>query len=365
MRRTVLYDEHVSLGARMAPFGGFDMPIQYTGILVEHQAVRADAGVFDICHMGEFRIAGPGSVADLEHLLSCDVSTLPVGRCRYGFLCAEDGGLLDDQIVYRLGPEEFMMVVNAGTQTRDFAWVCDHLSSGVEAVNLSAETAKLDLQGPRSVQVLNQLLDEPIDSLRYFGFCRATFEHEQMLVSRTGYTGEIGFELYCPVSAAVRLWRACLSFGAVPVGLGARDTLRLEMGYPLYGHELSEEHNAAASGMDWAVSKTKEFIGAGAIRAASASAEQLVGLVFEGRRSARAGQTVLDAADESAGRVTSGSFAPSLKTAIAMAYVRCDLSAPGQELEIETGRRRLRAKVMKTPFYKSGTARKPFTDFAT
>ncbi len=363
MRRTILHDEHVALGARMAPFGGFEMPIQYAGILAEHRAVRTAAAVFDVCHMGEFRIQGERALADLEALLSCDVTSLDPGRCRYGFICAEDGGVLDDQIVYRLGVDEFMMVVNAGTQDRDFAWVCEHLSPGARALNVSAETAKLDLQGPGSVRILNRLLDEPMAGLKYFHFARARFKGKPILVSRTGYTGEIGFELYCSVDLAVRLWRACLARGAVPAGLGARDTLRLEMGYPLYGHELGEERNAAESGMNWALSESKTFIGAAAVRAPDAAKERLVGLVLDGRRSARAGQAVLDATGASVGRVTSGSFAPTLKVAVAMAYVRKDLAGPGQILDIDTGRHRLTARVTETPFHRQGTVRRPFHDF--
>ncbi|NOY82229.1 MAG: glycine cleavage system aminomethyltransferase GcvT [Kiritimatiellaeota bacterium] len=363
MRRTVLHDEHIALGARMAPFGGFEMPIQYTGILAEHHAVRSAAAVFDVCHMGEFRIQGETALADLENLLSCDVASLEPGRCRYGFLCTEDGGVLDDQIVYRLGTDEFMMVVNAGTQDRDFAWICEHLSPASRALNVSAETAKLDLQGPSSVRILNRLLDEPIEALRYFHFRQAMFEREPILVSRTGYTGEIGFELYCSADLAPRLWRACLESDAAPAGLGARDTLRLEMGYPLHGHELSRERNAAEAGMDWALSRSKTFIGATAVRTPDAVKERLVGLVLEGRRSARSGQVVIDATGVPVGRVTSGSFAPSLKVAVAMAYVRTDLTGPGQVLGIDAGRHRLTARVTETPFYRLGSARRPFREF--
>lgn len=364
MKKTVLHAEHLRLHARMVPFEQFDMPVQYSGILDEHRATRTGCTVFDTCHMGEFQVRGSTAVSQLENLLSCDVASLPGGRCRYGLMCRPDGGVLDDLILYRLGADEFMLTVNAGPRQRDAAWIAGHLAATTSFADVSDETAKIDLQGPTSLQTARGLFDAPLPPLPYYGFCTMSCAGHELLVSRTGYTGEIGLEIYCPNELAVCIWRRCLELGAVPAGLGARDTLRLEMGYPLYGHELSAERNAGYCYLTRAISRQKDFIGRTAICASEQRPWHLVGLLLAGRRSARANDSVHDAAGTAVGTVTSASFSPSLQRGIALAYVTARASDVGTRLQIQARRQQLPATVVKPPFYGDGTARSPYTEFA-
>jgi aminomethyltransferase len=363
MKKTILHDAHVALGAKMAPFGGFLMPIQYEGIIAEHTATRTAATVFDTCHMGQFRISGPRACEDLERLVSAPVSAMEVGQCRYGYLCNEQGGVLDDEITYRLAPAEFMMVVNAGTQDADRAWITSHLSPGTAVETLSPDTAKIDLQGPTSAGIMRQIAELPLDGMKYYRFAQNRIAGERVLVSRTGYTGEVGFEIYPPQAMARSVWDRCLSLGAKPAGLGARDTLRLEMGFPLYGHELSAERSAAEAGFERAIAPDKDFIGAAAVRDPARAPQRLVGLVLDGRRAARAHDTVADSTGKRAGEVTSGSFSPSLGVSIAMAYVDKGCAAPGTTLAVRTERAELPAVVVHTPFYARATGRRPLREF--
>ena len=357
--KTPLYDHHVALGARMAPFGDWDMPIQYSGIIEEHLHTRRAAGLFDICHMGEFNVKGPGASADLDKLITANLASLKVGQCRYGFMLNEQGGVLDDLITYRLAESEFMLVVNSGTTESDGEWIRSHLSADTEFEDMSARTAKLDLQGPMARDILQPLTPADLSGLKYFRFLKTTVNGHDTLVSRTGYTGELGYELYVAVDNAAELWDVLLSYSLVkPVGLGARDTLRLEAGLPLYGHELSEERTPAGSLFRFVLHMGKEFIGKERVAAEleQGPLEKLVGLKLEGRQSARPGQNVTRDGDV-VGEITSGSFAPSLQHAIAFAYVAPARSEIGTELLVETGRKTLPATVCEAPFYKEGTAR--------
>ncbi len=249
MKRTILYERHLALGAKMAPFGGYEMPIQYSGIIAEHAATRTAATIFDTCHMGEFRITGGGAVEDLEKVLSCEVASIRAGQCRYGFITNEAGGVVDDQILYRMGECDFFMVVNASTEENDFRRLQHAVSSATTIENLSAETGKLDLQGPASARMLHGLMELPIDDMNYYRWAKNRYRGHEVLVSRTGYTGELGFEMYASNDLTVTLWDDCLAAGAAPAGLGARDTLRLEMGFPLYGHELDEAEQPGGIGL--------------------------------------------------------------------------------------------------------------------
>ena len=361
LTNTVLAERHAGLGARMGPFGGYWMPIQYEGILKEHAAARESIALFDTCHMGEIHVTGDTAEEDLERLVSCAVGSLPAGRCRYGLLCNESGGVLDDLLVYRFGAADFMLVVNAGTRQRDLDWVVSQCSTETVVEDRSFETAKIDVQGPGSPRLLESLMDWSLAELRYFGFMRNRFRGHDVLLSRTGYTGEIGFELYCEAGLGPEFWDACIEGGATPAGLGARDTLRLEMGMPLYGHELDSDINAADSGMTWAIAD-KEFIGSAVIRAAAGD-RRLAGLLLDGRRAARHGDAVVDCGGREIGRVTSGSFAPSLGQAIAMAYVDAAFQAAGTAVRIRTARSELEGTVCARPFYRGGTARKQMREF--
>lgn len=351
---TPLHDWHLAHGAKMAPFAGWDMPIQYQGIIAEHLHTRQQAGLFDICHMGEFLLAGPGAAEALARCVSHNLATLKEGRCRYGFLLNSQGGIIDDCIIYHLEPDSFMIVVNGARTAIDFATLQERLPDSLQFQDVSAETAKLDLQGPLSLSVLEKVLGRQFHELAYFASTRGSFDGAPLLISRTGYTGELGFELYLPTHKALPLWEALLADSRVqPVGLGARDTLRLEMGLPLYGQDLDEEHTPAEAGYEAMLTSPADYVGKGADRRCT---EVLVPLVMEGRRSARHHDLVCDLTGRQVGRVTSGSFAPSLGHAVALAYVSA-ADATAERFQIHTARAVLEARREALPFYKSGTAR--------
>ena len=356
MKKTILYDKHLALNAKMSPFGGYLMPIQYEGIIKEHNAARNNAAIFDTCHMGEFLIRGPQVIQDLEHLLSCPVANLKIGQCRYGFLCNEQGGVIDDQIVYRLGELEFFMVVNAATEGDDFQWITTHLSIDTTIVNLTESTGKIDLQGPASPRIFQKLMSEPVGDMKYYHFKHNTCMGERVLTSRTGYTGEIGFEIYCSTKQAPQIWDTCISLGAVPAGLGARDTLRLEMGFPLYGHELDQKTNAAESCFSRAIG-SKSFIGSDFVHDTSRKKRSLCGIIVEGRRAARQGDTIISPECETIGVVTSGSFSPSIQCALALGYIENRFAAKGSAVRIRTERGELSGKISDLPFYKKASGR--------
>ncbi len=359
-QRTPLYDWHLQAGAKMMPFGGYDMPLQYSGIVEEHHATRRGCTLFDTCHMGEIDITGSNSVAFLERMVSCPVATIPLHRCRYGLLCNRDGGVIDDLIIYRRGNTHFMLVVNAGTRPGDLEWLTSHLpDSGVTLTDISDTTAKIDIQGPTSATLLQQILPPDTCQLGYYHFTTCTFKGADLIVSRTGYTGERGFECYGPADAIRELWQTCITQGATPAGLGARDTLRLEAGYPLYGHELTTKRLASESGFTKSIDLSKEFLGSEALTA-TLPHDQLVGLRLAGRRTARAGDAlVLTGTDEVVGVVTSGSFGPSVEYAVALAYCSRKTVENKQELEIAGKRTRLACQLATPPFYTNGTVRAP------
>lgn len=352
--KTPLTDWHVAHGAKMAPFAGWLMPIQYEGILVEHQHTRQHAGLFDICHMGEFRIRGAGADAALAAAVSHNLATLAPGRCRYGFLLTEKGTVLDDCIVYRFGPDDFMVVVNAACAAGDFATLRARLPEGVVLTDISEQTGKIDLQGPEAVDVLETLLGRSLRDMPYFGFRSEAWQGCELLVSRTGYTGELGFELYVPAGQTQALWEALLADERVkPVGLGARDTLRLEAGLPLYGHELDENHTPAEAGMGRMLTSTAPYVGR---EGAQEVRQKLLALSIEGRRAARNGDVLLLEDGTPAGVVTSGSFAPSLGHVVAFAWADADKADAAAYL-VQASRSQLKATVTEAPFYKEGTAR--------
>jgi len=358
MQETPLFHEHSKANARMAPFAGWAMPIQYQGILAEHKQTREAASVFDICHMGEFELTGPGAEADLERLLTQRVSTIKEGQCRYGFLLNEQGGVLDDLTCYRLGPERFMLVVNAGTCASDAAWIEARLSGNTVFKDLSPSLAKLDVQGPASKAMLEKALGVTAPALGYFRCAEWDMAGVSCLLSRTGYTGEWGYELYFPAEHAVAVWRALLEGGIPPAGLGARDTLRLEVGYPLYGHEWSEDRTPVAAVGKQFMDLNKSFIGHEAVAREldTPPPDKLVGLQLVGKQAARAGDQIY-VGDRKVGVVTSGSLAPSLGVAVALAYVHREHAEPGCGVELDVRGRRLSADVVSLPFYKHGTAR--------
>lgn len=358
MKKTPLHSEHLALNARMGGFGGWDMPIQYVGILQEHEHTRTNASIFDICHMGEFELVGSTAAADLEKLLTMNIASLAMGQCRYGFLLNDDGGVIDDLTCYRLGEERYMLVVNAGTCPADAEWIRARLSPGTRFTDLSPNMAKLDVQGPQSRRALEEAFGQSLPELGYFKATEIRLMETDCILSRTGYTGEWGYEIYLPNESVVAFWQKILSHELVePGGLGARDTLRLEMGYPLYGHELSAERTPVPVSRGAFIHLAKEFIGKENVEADLADPEALlVGLQLPGKRAAREHDKIYFNEIE-VGEVTSGSLAPSLGYAVAMAFVEPDFAEEGRELEIEIRGKKHPATVVSLPFYKSGTAR--------
>ena len=354
MKKTILHEKHLMLGARMGEFGGWDMPIQYKGILAEHQQTRTESSLFDICHMGEFEISGATAEMDLERLLTCSIASLKVGQVRYGYLLNEMGGVLDDLTVYRLDDDRFWLVVNAGTAATDAAWISQHLQQTTVFNDISDQIAKLDLQGPAARTVLQEVYGCSFADLRYFRFQSL----KDGWVSRTGYTGELGYEVYVPVNEAADLWDSILAHPkCAPAGLGARDTLRLEMGYPLYGHELDASHSPVETGdgmfMDW----NKAFIGKARCEAdQSDGTQRVVGLQLVSKRAAREKDRVF-CKNEPVGYITSGSVAPSLNVAVAMARLDGSCCEVGHQVKVEIRGRFQEAQVVSLPFYQSGSAR--------
>lgn len=346
----------------MVPFAGWNMPVQYAeGILAEHKHTREAVSLFDICHMGEFRVQGSGCAAALDAALARSVADQKTGTCRYNFLLNRNGGVMDDLIVYRIAEEEFYLVVNASRCQNDFAMLAERLPVSCRLTDESRATAKLDLQGPLSAEVLIRM-GVPEETLpAYYHFTSLVLNGVPMILSRTGYTGELGYELYFAADSAVAVWRGLLEQPEVkPAGLGARDTLRLEMGYPLYGHEMNEETTPLEAGFGGMLKLTESarvFVGSDALRSRMPS-KTLIGLLLEGRRAAREGTTVLFDG-KAVGKVTSGAFAPSLDRAVAMAYVPCELAdRKDGTFQMDTGRALIPGVITDLPFYKNGTARK-------
>jgi aminomethyltransferase len=360
-KRTILFAEHQKLGARMTNFAGFEMPVQYSGIIEEHMAVRTAAGVFDLSHMGEFEVAGPHALELLERALTNSAARLKEGHAQYTLLCSPDGGTIDDLIVYRLGAERFMLCVNASNIEADREWLQGLNSHGADFRDLSEQTALVAVQGPKAIAILKRLAAFPIDEVARFGVCEGDVAGIRCVAARTGYTGENGFELFAAANDAARLFAEILATGAddriKPCGLGARDTLRLEAGLPLYGHELDRSTSPLEAGLATYVKFGRGFIGedALALQLAKGLAKHLIGLATDDARTiARQGYPVL-IGDEQVGAVTSGTFAPAMTRPIAMAYARGpERLAIGTKLEVEVRNRKVPATVIARPFYKRG-----------
>jgi aminomethyltransferase len=359
LKRTPLFHAHVEAGARMVPFGGWEMPVQYTSIIEEHRTVRSAVGLFDVSHMGEFEIEGPGALSALQWVTSNDVAALSEGQVQYSLVCYPAGGIVDDATVYRLGPDRFMVTVNAANIAKDWTWVTEHTQarSGVRWRDVSDETALIAVQGPQAEALVGSLADRDVTSLAYYRFTHGAVAGVPTLISRTGYTGEDGFELYVPAGAATTLWSALLEagrpLGVKPIGLGARDTLRLEMRYALYGNDIDETTSPLEAGLGWVVKPGKgDFIGRDEIEKVRAAGprRRLVGLEMADRAVARHGYPV-QSDGRAVGIVTSGSYGPSVDRSIALAYVESPLAAVGTDLAVEIRGQARPARVVKTPFY--------------
>lgn len=361
IKQTPLFECHIGRGAKMAPFAGWNMPINYReGILAEHKHTREQASIFDICHMGEMRVAGKGAAAALDARLARPVLGQKLGVCRYNFLLNEQGGVIDDLIVYAMAEEDFFIVVNAANIDADASALQAALPAGVTFENLSDRIAKIDLQGPKSAQVLEKL-GVPVAEMPAYYHCKTQrVADTPCILSRTGYTGELGFELYFDADRASDMWQTLLATDPVlPAGLGARDTLRLEVGYPLYGHELNASTSVLNAGfgamLKLAEMPERKFFGREALEAMKPD-KKLVGIQLESRRAGRAGCEV-SAAGKVVGTVSSGAFGPSVGTAVAMAWLDAAAAAPGTAVEIAAGSAVLPGKVCELPFYTAGTAR--------
>lgn len=364
LRRTPLHDQHVALDARLVPFAGFEMPIQYSGIIDEHMAVRTAAGLFDVSHMGEVLVRGPHAGDFVQRLVTNDVEKLYDGRALYTVMCRPDGGIIDDLLVYRLDAETYLLVVNAANVEKDFAWMVQNNPMKAVLENISDEVALIALQGPAAEQILASVTDAPLHDLKYYHFLplepRSFFGSERALLSRTGYTGEPGFEIYCDPAVAPAVWEALLEAGTPaglkPAGLGARDTLRIEAGYSLYGNDITEETNPLEAGLGWVTKLEKEsFIGREALLAVRerGPARRLVGFVGEERGIPRAGYELLSDDGGVIGTVTSGTQSPVLGRGVGLGYVANDpaYTTPESRIGFSVRGRSQPAVVKRPPFH--------------
>jgi aminomethyltransferase len=341
--RTPLFDRHVALGARMVPFAGWEMPVQYRGVIPEHKAVRADAGVFDVSHMGELEVEGPRAHEFLQSRLSNDLDRLEPGQAQYTLLTNESGGIIDDLIAYRLDSFRYLLIVNASNREHDFEWLQEREIVGSDVRDVSDDYALLAVQGPRSLERL-QLGEAPA-----FTFAEGEIEGVTCMINRTGYTGETGVELLVPADDAPELWDRVVARGAEPCGLGARDTLRLEVCYPLHGNDIGPETDAISAGLGWVCELEKKFTGVEELRRVKAAGPQrrLTAFVMEEKAIPRQGMAI-----EGGGEVTSGSHSPMLDRGIGMGYVPTELAQPDTELTIDVRGKPRRARVVKKPIYK-------------
>ncbi|MGB9416038.1 MAG: glycine cleavage system aminomethyltransferase GcvT [Acidobacteriaceae bacterium] len=365
LRKTALNATHRSLGAKMVDFGGWDMPVEYSGLIAEHMAVRTGVGVFDVSHMGDIQLRGPNSLAAVQHISMNDASKLKEGQAHYSALLYPNGTFVDDVIVHKLSDNDYLLVINAGTREKDVNWVRKNVGGmqGVHVSDYSDYYTQLAIQGPKAVDVMRKLTDSNLDGIKNYWFTWGKVcGLYNTLIARTGYTGEDGFEIYVPsdVPTSERVWNEVLEagseFGILPCGLGARNTLRLESAMALYGHEISDEINVFEAGLDrYAKLDKGDFVGREAleaVRAAAGPKRKLIGLEMTERGIARDGYAVLSPDGKKIGAVASGSPAPFLKKNIALAHLPMEFTAPGTEVAVEIRNQPVKAVVVSTPFYK-------------
>ena len=341
--RTPLHDRHVSLGARMVPFAGWEMPVQYEGVIPEHRAVRSDAGVFDVSHMGQIEVEGPHALDLLQGLLSNDLDRISPGEAQYTLLTNERGGIVDDLIAYRLDEHRYLLIVNAANRMADYAWIKEREIRGSEVTDTSDQCALLAVQGPRAIERLG------LSPARAFSWAMGEIDGIEVMVNRTGYTGEDGCELLVMADDAVALWDAVVALGIVPCGLGARDTLRLEVCYPLHGNDISPATDAISAGLGWVCAFGKDFTGAGELRRIKDAGPErrLAAFLLEEPGVPRQGMAIVEG-----GEVTSGTHSPMLDVGIGLGYVEAGLAEPDTPITIDVRGRRRRAHVVKKPIYR-------------
>ncbi len=359
LKQTALNDVHVKLGAKMVPFAGYLMPVSYEGINAEHETVRKGVGVFDVSHMGEFILKGPDALDLIQRVTSNDASKLVDGKAQYSCLPNSTGGIVDDLLVYRIDEKTYMLVVNASNIEKDWNWISKFNTKKVEMHNISDKTSLLAVQGPKAADVLQPLTEMNLRGLEYYTFTKGKFAGcENVLISATGYTGAGGFEIYCENQYALKIWNAIFeagkSFDIKPIGLGARDTLRLEMGFCLYGNDIDDATSPLEAGLGWITKFTKEFTNSAALKEQKEKgvSTKLVGFEMIDRGIPRHDYVIANAAGEEIGKVTSGTQSPSLQKAIGMGYVKTEFAKEGTEIFIPIRDKALKAKVVKIPFYK-------------
>lgn len=359
MKNTALTHVHEKLGAKMVPFAGYNMPVQYEGVNAEHETVRNGVGVFDVSHMGEFLLTGENALALIQKVTSNDASVLEIGRAQYSCLPNNDGGIVDDLIVYRIKENQYLLVVNASNIEKDWNWISSHNDLGVEMRNLSDDYSLLAIQGPKAVEAMQSLTTVDLSAIKYYHFEVGPFAGiEHVIISATGYTGSGGFEIYCKNTEVEQLWNkvfeAGAAFGIKPIGLAARDTLRLEMGFCLYGNDINDTTSPLEAGLGWITKFTKEFTNSENLKKQKEAgvSRKLVGFEMIERGIPRHDYEIVDAEGNNIGIVTSGTQAPSLGKAIGMGYVKTDLSAVDSEIYILIRDKKVKAKIVKMPFYK-------------
>lgn len=357
LKKTSLYNKHIALGAKMVPFAGYMMPVIYSSINEEHHAVRSGIGVFDVSHMGEFILKGPHAIDLLQKVTSNDAGRLLPGKVQYSCFPNETGGIVDDLLVYKIDEQTWMLVVNASNMEKDWSWLKQHDEWDVEMHNISEKTTLLAVQGPKAVEALQSLTHMDLASLEYYTFLKGKFAGvENVLVSATGYTGAGGFEIYFENQYAGHIWDAIFEsgkdFGIKPIGLAARDTLRLEMGYCLYGNDINDETSPIEAGLGWITKFSKDFINAVELKKQKEHgvSRKLVGFEMIDRGIPRHNYPVVDENSNEIGKVTSGTQSPSLQKAIGMGYISTEKSAEGSEIFIRIRDKNLKAKVVKLPF---------------
>lgn len=359
LKRTPLFPVYAEYGGKTINFGGWELPVQFSGILEEHEAVRTRAGLFDVSHMGEIEVGGPDALSNIQYWITNDASKMEVGQALYSPMCNPDGGCVDDLLVYRLGTDRYLLVVNAANTGKDYEWMKRHASGNVQVANVSEQTAQLALQGPLAEKILQKLTDFDLSGLQYFRFAQNVgVAGVKCLVSRTGYTGEDGFEIYAGAKHAVRLWREILNAGkedgVVPVGLGARDTLRFEAGLPLYGQEIGPSISPIEAGLGRFVKIDKrDFIGRDALAKEKGEGpkRRLVGIEMIGRGIPRTGYEV-QAAGRKIGEITTGTMGPTVKKNIGLALIEAGFAITGRELDVIIRNKPVRGVIVKIPFYK-------------
>ena len=359
MKNTALTKVHEALGAKLVPFAGYNMPVQYEGVNIEHETVRNGVGVFDVSHMGEFLITGPNATALIQKVCSNDVAKLYDGKAQYSCLPNDKGGIVDDLIIYRLNEEKYVLVVNASNIQKDWDWISQHNDVGAEMRNLSDDFSLLAIQGPKAAEAMQSLTSVDLENMKYYTFEVADFAGiEHVIISATGYTGSGGLEIYCKNSEVEQVWNKVMeagkAYGIKPIGLAARDTLRLEMGFCLYGNDIDDTTSPIEAGLGWITKFTKEFTNSENLKKQKehGTGRKLVGFELDEKGVPRHGYDIVDGNGKKMGIVTSGTMSPSLKKGIGLGYVPAVFADPGSKIHIQIRKNAIPATVVKLPFYK-------------